>query len=161
MIRLGSFGFRSFFAGFFGLIKNLVTYFGSATSHVDFHSRSEEREAKTDRARVGAIVAAIENALRAAESEHSGLSLLVDDALARAAVTFGNGSDEYLEREAPDNYHQELFAAEISSGQRRIEELATAVAHFKFLKAAVLSRFPNYTSPAPCAPPGSDLQDQS
>jgi hypothetical protein len=32
----------------------------------------------------------------------SGLNRRVEDMLARAAVTFGNGTDEYLEREALD-----------------------------------------------------------
>lgn len=112
-----------------------------------FKARSAERDAETDRARIGSIMAAIEAALQAAESEQSGLGRRVDDVLARAAVTLGNGTDEYLEREALDNYHQDLFDAEISNGQRRLKELATEIAHFKFMKAAVLSRFPDYRAP--------------
>ena len=141
------------------MIKDLVTCFRLALNHGDFYPRSEERDARTDGVRIGAIVTAIENALRAAESEHSGLTLRVDDVLARAAVTFGNGTDEYLEREAPDNRQQELFAVEISGGQRRLDELATTIAYLKFMKRAALSRFPNYA--APCALPGSDLQGQN
>src|SRR5438034_10024167 len=95
-----------------------------------FRVRSAERDAETDFARVGSIVTAIETALHAAESEQSGLSRRVDDVLARAAVTFGNGTDEYLEREALDNHHQDLFGAEILNGQRRLEELATEISHF-------------------------------
>ena len=113
-----------------------------------FKARSADRDAETDRARVGLIVTAIEAALHAAENEQSGLSRRVEDVLARAAVTFGNGTDEYLEREALDNHHQDLFAAEILNGQRRLKELATEIAHFKFMKAAVLSRFPDYKAPA-------------
>ena len=113
-----------------------------------FKARAAERDAETDRARIGSIMAAIEAALHAAESEQSGLGRRVDDVLARAAVTLGNGTDEYLEREALDNYHQDLFDAEISNGQRRLKELATEIAHFKFMKAAVLSRFPDYKPPA-------------
>ncbi|WGS18307.1 MULTISPECIES: hypothetical protein [unclassified Bradyrhizobium] len=109
-----------------------------------FRARSPERDAETDRARIDSIMAAIEAALHAAESEQSGLSRRVDDVLARAAVTFGNGTDEYLEREELDNHHQDLFAAEIANGQRRLKELSAEIAHFKFMKAAVLSRFPNY-----------------
>ena len=47
------------------------------------------------------------------------------NASARAAVTLGNGADEYLERDARDSHHQDLFSAEISNGQRRLKELAT------------------------------------
>ena len=50
---------------------------------------------------------------------HSGLSRRVDDVLARAAVTFGNGTDEYLEREALNNYHQDVFSAPMGSAGSR------------------------------------------
>jgi hypothetical protein len=113
-----------------------------------FKARSAERDAETDRARIASIVTAIEAALQAAEGEQSGLGRRVEDVLARAAVTLGNGTDEYLEREALDNHHQDLFDTEISNGQRRLKELATEIAHFKFMKAAVLSRFPDFKPPA-------------
>jgi hypothetical protein len=87
--------------------------------------------------------------LNAAEREHSGLSRRVEDVLARAAVTVGNGADEYLERDAIDSHHQALFSTEISNGQRRLEQLATEIAHFKFLRAAALSRFSNLRPPTP------------
>jgi hypothetical protein len=109
-----------------------------------FRARSPERDAETDRTRIEAIVIAIEDALHAAEHEQSGLNRRVEDVLARAAVTFGNGDDEYLEREALDNHHQDLFDKEILNGQRRLKELGASIAHFKFLKAAMLSRFPEY-----------------
>ncbi|MCC8935213.1 MULTISPECIES: hypothetical protein [Bradyrhizobium] len=109
-----------------------------------FKARSPERDAETDRGRIGSIMAAIDAALEAAESEQAGLSRRVEDVLARAAVTLGNGTDEYLEREALDNYHQDLFDKEILNGQRRLKELATEISHFKFMKAAVLSRFPDF-----------------
>jgi hypothetical protein len=110
----------------------------------DFKARSADRDAQTDRLRVSSILAAIENALHAAEQEQSGLSGRVEDVLARAAVTLGNGTDEYLEREALDSHHQDLFSTEISNGQRRLKELATTITHFKFLKTAMLSRFPDH-----------------
>jgi hypothetical protein len=93
---------------------------------------------------VNSILEAVENALSAAEQERSGLNRRVEDALARAAVTIGNGTDEYLERDALDSHHQDLFSTEISIGQRRLKELATEITHFKFLKAAALSRFPDF-----------------
>jgi hypothetical protein len=109
-----------------------------------FKARSADRDAETDRSRVGSIITAIEAALRAAENEQSGLNRRVEDVLARAAVTIGNGTDEYLEREALDSRHHDLFSAEISNGQRRLKELSAAITHFKFLKAAVLSRFRDF-----------------
>src|ERR1700726_3199251 len=109
-----------------------------------FQAPPAERDAETDRLRVGSILEAIEHALHEAEQEQSGLSRRVEDVLARAAVTLGNGTDEYLEREALDSHHQDLFNTEITNGQRRLKELATAITHFRFLKAATLSRFPDY-----------------
>jgi hypothetical protein len=109
-----------------------------------FRARSIDRDAETDRSRIGSILTAIEHALREAEQEQSGLNRRVEDVLARAAVTLGNGTDEYLDREALDSHHQDLFGTEIANGQRRLKELATEITHFKFLKAATLSRFPDH-----------------
>ena len=119
-------------------------YLRSRLGGQNFKARSAERDAETDRSRVGTILEAIELALHAAEQEQSGLSRRVKDVLARAAVTLGNGTDEYLERDALDSHHQNLFGTEILNGQRRLKELATAITHFKFLKAATLSRFPDH-----------------
>jgi hypothetical protein len=110
----------------------------------DFRARSPERDAETDRSRVSSIIEAVEHALHAAEQEQSGLSQRVEDVLARAAVTLGNGTDEYLEREPLDSHHQNLFSSEISNGQCRLRELATSITHFKFLKTAIMSRFPDF-----------------
>ena len=114
----------------------------------DFKARSVYRDAETDRSRVSSILAAIKNALHEAGLEQSGLNRRVEDVLARAAVTLGNGTDDYLERDALDSHHQDLFSTEISNGQRRLKELAAEITHFKFLKAAVLSRFPDFKPPA-------------
>src|SRR5665647_1018634 len=121
-------------------------YFKTRLGDQDFKARSADRDAETDRSRVSSILAAIESALNAAELEQSGLNRRVEDVLARAAVTMGNGTDEYLEREPLDSHHQDLFGTEISNGQRRLKELATTITHFKFLKAATLSSCLLYTS---------------
>ena len=123
-------------------------YLKTRLSREAFKARSAERDAETDRSRVSSILEAIEGALHAAEQEQTGLSGRVEDVLARAAVTMGNGTDEYLEREPLDSHHQDLLSAEISNGQRRLVELATEITHFKFMKAALLSRFPNFRPPA-------------
>jgi hypothetical protein len=117
--------------------------FGARAQGSDFKARGADRDAETDRLRVESIMAAIETALAAAEVEHAGLSGRVQDVLARAAVTFGNASDEYLTREPLDNHHQNLFTKEILNGQRRLKQLADAISHFKFLKTALLTRFPD------------------
>ena len=109
-----------------------------------FKVRSSQRDDDTDRQRVEAVLNAIETALQAAESEQKGLNQRVDEVLARAAVTVGNASDEYLDREPLDGHHQNLFSEEISNGQKRLKSLADTISHFKFLRAAVLSRFPDF-----------------
>jgi len=115
----------------------------------DFKVRAVNRDTETDRSRIGSILDAIDMALRAAETEQMGLNQRVEDVLARAAVTFGNGTDEYLEREPLDSHHQALFGTEIANGQRRLKELATNITHFKFLKTALLTRFPDFNPIVP------------
>jgi hypothetical protein len=113
-----------------------------------FKVRAPQRDEETDHQRVEGVMNAIEAALQAAEREQKGLSERVEEVLARAAVTVGNASDEYLDREPLDTHHQGLFSEEISNGQRRLKSLADAISHFKFLRAAVLSRFPDYKVPS-------------
>ena len=94
-------------------------------------------------------MAAIQTALDGAEKEKAGLSQRVDDALAFAAVTMGAATDEYLEREPLNDHHQSLFNAEIKYGERRLSELATMISHLKFIKAVMLTRFPDSKRPRP------------
>jgi hypothetical protein len=110
----------------------------------DFRARSADRDAEADHARVNSVILTIESALASAEAEQVGLGRRVEDVLARASVTFGNGADEYLTREPLDSHHHNLFDTEISSGQRRLQELAATVTHLKFLKAATLIRFSDF-----------------
>ena len=135
------------------LRARLHKFFGGRAAGRGFKARSADRDAETDRSRVGSILLAVETALAAAEAEQSGLTRRVDDFLARAAVTFGNDTDEYLTREALDSHHHDLFDAEISNGQRRLQELALTISHFKFLRTAILSRFPDFKPPAANKPP--------
>ena len=109
----------------------------------EFRARSAERDAETDRGRIESVLTAIDETLRASEDEHAGLSGRVDDVLARAAVTVGTATDEYLDREPHLSRHQALFDTEVANGQRRLKELSTMIAHMKFMRAALLSRFPD------------------
>jgi hypothetical protein len=113
------------------------------SSRTQFRARSAGRDAETDQARASSILRTIDEALEAAKIEKGGLSVRIDDVLGRAAVTFGNASDEYLTREPQDSRHQDLMGHEIANGQRRLTELDATIAHFEFLRTAVLSRFPN------------------
>ena len=126
-------------------LRNLTQ---SSPESDQFKVRSPQRDEDTDRQRVDIVMNAIEMALQAAEGEQKGLSQRVEEVLARAAVTVGNASDEYLDREPLDGHHQNLFSEEISNGQKRLRSLADSISHFKFLRAAVLSRFPDYKTPS-------------
>ena len=120
------------------------SFLGDRRADKRFKARSVERDTETDRVRIASVMTAIEAALEQTEREQAGLNRRVDDALARAAVTFGNGTEEYLEREALDSHHQDLFAADISNGQRRLKELATTISNLRFVKATMLTRFPDF-----------------
>jgi hypothetical protein len=112
-----------------------------------FKARSTDRDAETDHARALSIFRSIENALEEAKAEHAGLKSRIDDVLARAAVTMGNDTDEYLSRDPKDNLYQNLLGTEIANGQRRLNELGVSIGHFQFLKIALITRFPNLTPP--------------
>jgi hypothetical protein len=130
------------------LRSRLRDFLPSQPTDDEFKVRSRGRDEDTDRQRVQTVMDAIEAVLVAAEKEQKGLSLRIEDVLARAAVTGGNASDEYLDREPLDDHHQSLFSEEISSGQKRLSSLADTIGHFRFLRTAVLSRFPDYRVPS-------------
>jgi hypothetical protein len=108
-----------------------------------FKARSASRDTETDHARAASIFRSIEDALEGAKAEHAGLTSRINDVLARAAVTVGNDSDEYLTRDPEDNHYQNLLGTEIANGQRRLNELGVTIGHFKFLKTALVTRFPD------------------
>jgi hypothetical protein len=107
-----------------------------------FKTRSDARNIDSDQARLRPIAEAIESAIEVAEAERIGLGRRIEDALARASVTFGTGTDEYLERDAIDSKFQDLLGAEIKNGERRLTELETQIGHLKFLQTALITRFP-------------------
>ena len=109
-----------------------------------FKTRSARRDTETDCARATSIFHSIEDALGKSKAEQAGLKSRIDDALARAAVTLGNDSDEYLTRDPEDTHYQNLLGTEIADGQRRLEALAVTITHFQFLKTALVTRFPDY-----------------
>jgi hypothetical protein len=128
------------------LKARLRQYIGGAENRRVFRARSADRDALTDRSRAEIVLSTIEAALSEAEREQAGLGRRVEDVMAYASVTIGNGTDEYLTREPLDSHHHDLFDSEIKNGQRRLSELAESIAHFKFLRAATLSRFPDLKS---------------
>src|SRR5258708_31198213 len=104
-------------------------YLRSRLGDQDFRARSADRDAETDRLRVGSIMTAIEAALSAAENEHSGLNRREEDVLARAPGAAGNGTDEYPERETVDTHHQNQFGAANFDLPPPPQAPSTAVSH--------------------------------
>jgi hypothetical protein len=109
-----------------------------------FKARSANRDAEADYSRTESVYRTIEEALKTAEAEHFGLIARVQDVLARCAISLGNGTDEYLTRESADNIIQNQFDRDIRSGQRRLEQLSLQISAFKFLRATLMSRFPDF-----------------
>jgi len=109
-----------------------------------FKARSADRDAEADFLRTESVFLSIEKALKIAEAEHSGLATRMQDVLARGAISLGNATDEYLTREPADTIVQNQFDREIQIGQLRLEQLSLQINAFKFLRAAFLSRFPDF-----------------
>jgi len=117
-----------------------------------FRTRSGRRDSETDHERVASIARSIESAISAAEAEWTGLNARINDVLARAAVTSGNGDDEYLTRDSVEKHHQNLFDAEVINGQQRLAALSESIKHFKFLRAVLSTRFPDFKENTPAQP---------
>jgi hypothetical protein len=122
---------------------NMLQMLLRACANDYFKARSAARDRDTDCARAASIFRSIEHELEEAGAEHAGLTSRLSDVLARAAVTLGNDSDEYLTRDPRDSRCQNLLGAEIANGQRRLNELGITIGHFQFLKTELLTRFPD------------------
>jgi hypothetical protein len=112
-----------------------------------FKTRSSTRDAESDRARLASIMSAIQTALNAAEAEHSGLQKRLNDVMARASVSVGNDTYEHLDREPHRTSALDFFDREFARAETRLKELEPMIAHFKYLKTALLTRFPDFKPP--------------
>jgi hypothetical protein len=88
-----------------GLTEKCLTILVKASANSCFKARSANRDAETDYSRVEPVVRSIGKALKAAEAAHSGLDKRMQDVLARASISQGNGCDEYLDRNPADTHH--------------------------------------------------------
>jgi hypothetical protein len=108
-----------------------------------FKARGRERDADSDSSAVKLVADAINLVLERAENERSGLKKRMDDVIARAAVAGGNDTDEYLTRSDDLTEMLRNSDAEIKRGQERLITIENNISHFRFLKTALQSRFPN------------------
>jgi len=109
-----------------------------------FRTRSANRDAETDYSRIERVFRSLEEALKAAEAEHVGLTERVQNVLAQASISMGNGTDEYLTRDPIDTGFQNAFDQEIKTGQLRLEQLSYQITNFRSLRAALKTRFPDF-----------------
>src|SRR5260370_19077336 len=109
-----------------------------------FKARSTDRDAEADFSRTESVFLSIEKALKITEAEHSGLDTRMQDVLARGAISLGNATDEYLTRQPAATIVQTQSDREIQIGQLRLEQLSLQINAFKFVRAALLGRFPDF-----------------
>lgn len=120
----------------------MIKQFFRFRSDEGFRARSPERDASTDNETVRSIAAAIDAALGKAEAERKGLQGRIDDVISRAAIVGGNDIDDYLTRTEDRSAMLRDSDAEIKRGQKRLTVLDQNISHFRFLKAALQTRFP-------------------
>jgi hypothetical protein len=113
-----------------------------------FKTRSADRDTKTDYLRFEPVVRSIGQAFKSAQAEYFGLDNRMQEVLARASISLGNGSDEYFDREPADTHLLNLFDEEIFRGQRRLEELSQQIKKLKALEATLMAGFPDFKLPS-------------
>jgi predicted component of type VI protein secretion system len=121
------------------MIKQLFRF----RSDNEFRTRSEQRDTDTDNEAIMSIAAAIEAALNKAENERTGLNARLEDILSRAAIVGGNDIDDYLTRTEDRSTMLGNSDAEIKRAEERLKVLGQNIAHVKFLKTALQTRFPD------------------
>jgi hypothetical protein len=109
-----------------------------------FKARSLKRDADTDRRAVKSVADAINLVLEQAEAERAGLKRRMDDVTSRAAVVGGNDADEFLTRTEDRSEMLRRSDDELKRGQERLSVIETNISHFRFLKATLRSRFPDF-----------------
>jgi hypothetical protein len=129
---------RGCLSGEFAMMKPL---FGRAKG--GFHARSSERDSSSDDEAVLSVAAALDLAVQKAEAERAGLKGRIDDVISRAAIVGGNEIDDWQTRTDDRSRMLSESDAEIRRGQARLKILEQNISHFKFLKTALQTRFPD------------------
>jgi|SRR5579871_1776413 len=126
------------------MLKNLFT----KRAESDFRARSADRDRLTDAEILRGLAQALEGALDKMQSEHNGLSRRVDDAVALASLAVGTESDEYLSREVEKATSLREFENDMKRGRDRLRKLDQHILDLRFLRAAFLTRFPEFNTKA-------------
>jgi hypothetical protein len=112
-------------------------------SREGFQARSPERDTEADNEAVRSVAAAIDRVLEKAEAERTGLKSRIENVLAVAAIVGGNDIDDYLTRTEDRSEMLTESDAEIRRGQERLRVIDQNISHFKFLRTALQTRFPD------------------
>jgi hypothetical protein len=121
----------------------MISQLFRSRSKEGFQARSPERDADTDNEAVRLVASAIDLVLAKAEAERAGLKNRIDNVLSVAAIVGGNDIDDYLTRTEARSQMLKESDAEIRRGQNRLRVIEQNISHFKFLRAALQTRFPD------------------
>jgi hypothetical protein len=112
-------------------------------SRDSFQARSPQRDADADKDAVKSVADAIDLVLAKAQAERAGLQRRIEDVLSRAAIVGGNDTDDYLTRTEDRSEMLRDSDVEIRRGGERLKAIEQNISHFKFLRAALQTRFPD------------------
>jgi uncharacterized protein (DUF342 family) len=107
-----------------------------------FQFRSVQRDARTDRERIGSVVQAIDAAVGSALREREALRDRVGAARDLASFAVGTGDDEYLTREPRDKSRIKEYEQQMAVGEKRLQELDQQIASLEALQALSRRHFP-------------------
>ena len=109
----------------------------------EFRARSPARDVDTDDEAVRSIATAINLVLEKAEAERTALTGRIDGVLSQAAVVSGFDVDDVLTLTEDRAKTLKESDAEIRRERERLRAVERNISHFKFLKAALQTRFPD------------------
>src|ERR1700758_3104688 len=126
----------------------LINFFRRSRSHGPFRTREPARDQDLDNELVGQVASAIDEALQKVEAQRDGLKRRLGDVIARAAIVGGNDLDDFLTRDEARSTLLAVSDAEIARGQARLKTLDEQLSHFRSLKVALQTRFPDFKAGA-------------
>ena len=121
----------------------MIKRFFRAKSTGAFKARSPERDIFADAEAVQSILGPINHALERSEAERTGLKRRLDEVTSHAAIVAGNDLDDYLTRTADRSQMLDISDVEMQRAEARLKIIDQNISHFKFLKTAVYTRFPD------------------
>jgi hypothetical protein len=110
-----------------------------------FQFRSPQRDAETDKLRIGSVIQAIDAAVKAALEEREALRTRVNTARDLASFAVGTGDDEYLTREPKDTLRIKEYEKQMTIGEDRLRILDEQIGSLTVLRDLSSQSFPDLT----------------